>query len=309
MKKYSSRYNENSERVELDELKTELLSELSENSVQNLAVTLPSDLLQGIESVTQNFEQRWSAPPSPNVKQCKVQKLKANFEVPNTIMAEQSKKDSAAKRNSQAGIRGWVNRYISQLQTHKDAETLEVDHFKMLNNKILDSLDRIVNLEIEIEIIYANQGQQIAYKPIGESIETFINETQLKLSQFAAYVTAASVRPGDERVTNDQLLKAMSQMGNNSIKVSIDCPTFSGDENDRLEFKTWLSQFESVIKTRPNWTEEFKVTFLKSKVIKNAHNFIAHLEPVVGSYDACVKALKEQYLDEPFIIDEYFRKL
>ena len=55
MKKYSSRYNENSERVELDELKTELLSELSENSVQNLAVTLPSDLLQGIESVTQNF--------------------------------------------------------------------------------------------------------------------------------------------------------------------------------------------------------------------------------------------------------------
>ena len=37
MKKYSSRYNENSERVELDELKTELLSELSENSVQNLS--------------------------------------------------------------------------------------------------------------------------------------------------------------------------------------------------------------------------------------------------------------------------------
>ena len=175
MKKYSSRYNENAERVELDELKTELLSELPENSVQDFSVTLPSDLSQGTQSATPNFEQRWSAPPSPNVKKCKVQKLKANFEVPNTIMAEQSKKDSAAKRNSQAGIRGWVNRYISQLQSHKDAETLEVDHFKLLNNKILESLDRIVNLEIEIEIIYANHGQQSAYKPLGESVEISIN--------------------------------------------------------------------------------------------------------------------------------------
>ena len=26
-------------------------------------------------------------------------------------------------------------------------------------------------------------------------------------------------------------------------------------------------------------------------------------------YDDCIKALKEQYLDEPFIIDEYFKKL
>ncbi|CAL4166803.1 unnamed protein product, partial [Meganyctiphanes norvegica] len=38
-------------------------------------------------------------------------------------------------------------------------------------------------------------------------------------------------------------------------------------------------------------------------------NFIAHLEPEVGNYVACISALKEQYLDEPFIVDEYFKKL
>ena len=172
MKRYSSRYNENSERAELEDIKTELLTEIS---VPDLAVTLPSELLQDIESVTQNLEHRWSAPPSPNYKQCKVQKLKEKFEVLNTIMSEKSKIDSSAKRSSQAGIRGWVNRYLSQLQSHKDAETLEVDHFKLLNNKILESLDRIVNLEIEIEIIYANHGQQSAYKPLGESVEISIN--------------------------------------------------------------------------------------------------------------------------------------
>ena len=45
MKRYSSRYNENSERAELEDIKTELLTEIS---VPDLAVTLPSELSQGI---------------------------------------------------------------------------------------------------------------------------------------------------------------------------------------------------------------------------------------------------------------------
>ena len=48
---------------------------------------------------------------------------------------------------------------------------------------------------------------------------------------------------------------------------------------------------------------------MKSKVRKNAANFIAHLEPGSGVYKECIDALKEQYLDVPYIIDEYFKKL
>ena len=108
-------------------------------------------------------------------------------------------------------------------------------------------------------------------------------------------------------VTPQELLTFVSQIGNNPINISVECPEFYGDEKDRLEFKNWLTQFESVINTRRNWTEEFKITYLKSKVLKNAAPFIAHLGPAEGNYELCIEALKEQYLDEDFIVDEYFR--
>ena len=69
-------------------------------------------------------------------------------------------------------------------------------------------------------------------------------------------------------------------MGNNSIKVHVDCPNFNGDEQDKLEFKIGLNQFECIVNSRPSWTEDFKVSFLKSKVRKTAANFIHHLETV-----------------------------
>ena len=37
--------------------------------------------------------------------------------------------------------------------------------------------------------------------------------------------------------------------------------------------------------------------------------FIAHLGPESGNYQPCIDALKAQYLDEPFLIDEYFKQI
>ena len=77
----------------------------------------------------------------------------------------------------------------------------------------------------------------------------------------------------------------------------------------RLEFKNWYNQIDGIVKGRPGWTEEFKVIFLKTKVLKNAAAFIAHIDPGAGSYEMCIAALKEQYLNEPYIVDEYLKKL
>ena len=45
------------------------------------------------------------------------------------------------------------------------------------------------------------------------------------------------------------------------------------------------------------------------KLIGNTAEFIAHIDPDPGAYDTCIAALKEQYLDESYIIDEYFKKM
>ena len=98
-------------------------------------------------------------------------------------------------------------------------------------------------------------------------------------------------------------------MGHEQIKINVDCQKFSGDESDKLEFKNWYDQIDAVVKGRPNWSESYKIMFLKSKVVKNAATFIAHIDPGPGSYEECIKVLKEQYLNKPYIIDEYFKIL
>ena len=79
-------------------------------------------------------------------------------------------------------------------------------------------------------------------------------------------------------VSYHDLLKAVSQVGSNPIKVSLDCGIFCGNEKDKFEFHAWLNLFETIIKTRPNSSEEFKISYLKSKVQGNAAAFIAHLD-------------------------------
>ena len=101
----------------------------------------------------------------------------------------------------------------------------------------------------------------------------------------------------------------MSHQGQKQIKINIECPKFKGDESDRLEFKNWYDRIDVIVKSRPKWTEEFKVLFLKDKVIGDAANFIAHIDPGLDAYDTCIEVLKEQYLDVPYIIEEYFKKL
>ena len=105
---------------------------------------------------------------------------------------------------------------------------------------------------------------------------------------------AVGVLPPGEQVTKADLLTAMSHMGQEQIKVNIDCPKFKGDESDRLEFKNWYDRIDVVIKSRPKWIDA---------------TFIAHIDPSPEAYDNCIEVLKEQYLDKPYIIDEYFKKL
>ena len=57
------------------------------------------------------------------------------------------------------------------------------------------------------------------------------------------------------------------------------------------------------------WSQEYKLFFLKDKVIGNAAAFIAHIDPGPNAYDTCIAILKEQYLNVDYIVDEYFKKL
>ena len=153
------------------------------------------------------------------------------------------------------------------------------------------------------------------WKADSENTAAFILDAHQKLvvleTDLASRVVGAvgHVEDADTLVSNQDLLKAVSQVGSNPIKVSLDCGIFCGNEKDRFEFHARLNLFKTIIKTRPNSSEEFKISYLNSKVQDNAAAFIAHLDIKPGNYQPCIDALKAQYLDEPFLIDEYFKQI
>ena len=53
-------------------------------------------------------------------------------------------------------------------------------------------------------------------------------------------------------------------IGGNNTRVNLDCTTFKGDDKDKFQFKHWFSQFESVIKANPSWSDVKKMNYLKT---------------------------------------------
>ena len=104
-------------------------------------------------------------------------------------------------------------------------------------------------------------------------------------------------------------MEALKQIGSNNLTVKVETKKFYGNADDRLKFKDWLSQFNSVITLNPLWDENRKLTFLRQQVLGDAATFIAYLDAGVGNYDLAIKALKDEYLNEEYSVDELFRLL
>ena len=204
-----------------------------------------------------------------------------------------------------------ISRFLNQLKKAETATTLDVNLLNLLKPKILTRIKDLESKEMELDS-YLNKSKIAEDDPIrkyGEDLIKYISDSEIELARLCKFCDRPSEASNAQGVNPAELFKSVSQMGNGPIKISVDSPNFYGDERDRLEFKNWLAQFEAVINSCRNWTEESKVSYLKSKVLKNAAHFIAHINPAPGSYDLCMQALKDQYLDEEFIVDEHFKLL
>ena len=222
-------------------------------------------------------------------------------------------REAAQEMGKVKSAKAWITRHLKALTVLETAGTLNGPEFTKVFDKVQLQIDKLIDSDGIVSEIYSKYKVSSEFEPISKGITDAIDRAQVLLDEFAAkakgqVVAVAGTPP--EQISKADLLDVVTQMGNNSIKVNVDCPTFNGDESDKLEFKNWLTQFESIVNSKTTLTEEFKVAFLKQKVRKNAASFIHHLEGGrPGVYNDCIKALKEQYLDEPFIINEYFRKL
>ena len=89
----------------------------------------------------------------------------------------------------------------------------------------------------------------------------------------------------------------------------LSCKTFSGKGKDKLEFKNFWTQFQNCIDACGDLSGANKLTYLRSYLDGYALQLISHLTINDDNYKVAQELLKEEYLDEEFIIDESFKSL
>ena len=87
------------------------------------------------------------------------------------------------------------------------------------------------------------------------------------------------------------------------------CKTFPGKGKDKLEFKNFWTQFQNCIDACGDLSGANKLTYLRSYLDGYALQLISHLTINDDNYKVAQELLKEEYLDEEFIIDESFKSL
>ena len=310
-----SEFDNNSENSDLEEIKEDLINSIELNFYS--APVSPILDLSGNEQISAGSR---SAPPSPRLRRgslpsISVRNLISNFEHNYSVLPVAQEVKMAAVvdiKEEVANLKRVCTRFLNQLKNAEQDHSLDGPLLSVIKPKIVNRVNQLENKEMELDAALnkAKVGAEHADRKYCEGLVVYIANVEKELARICKIVN--KIMPGEadgEPLTPANVLNTVSQIGNNPIKISVDCPVFNGDERDRLEFKSWLVQFEAVINTRNNWTEAFKITYLKTKVLKNAAHFIAHLDAQAGNYDACIKALKDQYMDEELIIDELFKLL
>ena len=313
-----------SELTEIEDLKLDLIIEANSAPTSPLSAREQS----GAEFVASATR---SAPASPTGRHVglpiteKVKFLISGFEsrgafikTPVSRVAQTVKMATILSiKNDCTNIKRVCTRFLNQLKKAETEESLDSTFLARQKPKIISRINDMENKEMELNDLVNKSGaaENHVDRKYCDDLVKYMSDCEAELDRIcrtfdaAQAAAAADVAAATPTVNPVQLLDSVSQIGNNPIKISVDCPCFYGDESDRLEFKNWLVQFQSVVNTRRNWSDEFRITYLKTKVLKNAAHFIAHLDARPGNYDLCLEALKEQYMDEEFIKDEYFKLL
>ena len=146
--------------------------------------------------------------------------------------------------------KAWITRHLKTLTVLENAGTLNGPEFTKVFDKVQYQIDKLIDLDGIVGEIYSKYDVSSEFEPISKGITDAIDRAQVILDEFAVkakgqVVAVAGVSP--DQISKADLLEVMTQMGNNSIKVNIDCSIFNGDESDKLEFKNWLTQFESIV--------------------------------------------------------------
>ena len=88
----------------------------------------------------------------------------------------------------------------------------------------------------------------------------------------------------------------------------LQCGNFSGEE-DKMEFRTFLVQFNNLIDSKRHLSSSAKLTYLRGYLRGYALKVISYLPINDDNYQNAVKLLKDEFLDIPYLKEQMFKQI
>ena len=131
----------------------------------------------------------------------------------------------------------------------------------------IKKFDEHINSLMETYALSVDDGHY--YNELDNQAE-YLLEIGLELDQHEEITSNIS---GSGNVSTDKLLDVVSRLNFSDGKPpSLECGTFSGKEEDKFAFHTFLNQFDNVLGSRKNFSDSAKQTYPISTLPEHLHS-------------------------------------
>ena len=212
-------------------------------------------------------------------------------------------------KGSRAGFKGRITRILNAFEKAKTELTLDRSTYEVLHEELKGYLDKYNNVDNEVQALYDHfsvaEDQSDRKKDTDDSLE-YLDNIRDRLIAYKKQVVA-SEQPQQPINNNESLVAAITQAQSIPGRSNASCQLFDGT-NDKLDFKNWFGQFETMINSGRPLAGRYKLNSLRNHLTKGglALKLIFNLEPNDANYQIAVDILKEEFLDEGKLIDQLF---
>ena len=215
-------------------------------------------------------------------------------------------------KKSRAMYKAKITRTFNKLNQLIDDGTLDANPSLYLqfnsdlnkNLELVEDFDKKINdllVEYDVESLDAD-----VFNEELDSQDDYRTDFILKLSSYGNYENLNVVSSND--LSNVELVKAIKNITVEPKPPPLTCGTFNGVDT-KLEFQSFLNQFNNAVGSNKNYSDSLKFSYLLSYLRDLPLKLVQHLPVDDSSFSLALSLLKKEYLDIPALKDKIYKKI
>ena len=217
---------------------------------------------------------------------------------------------------NRAVLKRKITVFLQKLNELLSDNELKNSMYQKLFKEINSCLDKIKLIDDQMLVIFDKYNiEDIApeyYSTEANSQTDYIIKVNFELDSFSSFDNSDNLNASNSSESNnEQLIAALKNLNHTSESrpPPLLCSTFDGTGVDKFEFNNFLVQFSNVIDCRKNLTDSAKLAYLHSYLKGYAFKIVKHLSITDANYPIALDLLKQEFLDEEYLIDEIYKKI